>query len=839
MDIGTLTGHIALEDQLTGKLSSIVFQVKKFAEDFDGALGGVAIGVGVVAAAVVGLAASIAGLGVKGSTILGVEDAFNRLAEAAGSTGEALIGGLDRGLKGTVDSMEQMQAVSRAMTAGVKLTADEMELLGSAARAIGKATGTDAAQGLERLSTALATGQTRTLRMAGLVVDLSQAESKYAAAHGLVVTQLTVGQTLEAKRAAILEATRGYVDRLGDSEVSFKERLQQTTVAIGNWFDNLSKGVAKSEHVSRALDALQAAIERAFGGSSQDLLDWALKWVNRFADAVATYGPPVIQAFGWIYNRIKDIWKAVTDAWNIVPDWLKNIVRDAALTTAALYLTTRAVSTLASSITGLPSPSGSAGGWRTLGNDIGTMASAAVDLGRVLKEALPLAIATTVAKFTALRLAINSVGVGIAAAALWPAVILAAVAASYKLGEAGYQGWKLWQESTERAASATRQLAHDQANLERLNTAMGASFKDVNEAAAAYRTSLENLPPPTQILTAAEEAAAEAAKYHAEQVDKLYQTIAGAAATIDVTSEAFNRLTLSQKNTLEAQALLIPMLDAHIARGIALTATEKAYYETVITSRLNLEAQNLTMLATQGITLERIQSMKAMGMAETEIAQALGTTVIALKEYSSNLIQLKTLTEQLGDQRLKMTGTATDAAVAGYQKEYQVAVDALDKTSIYYAQTMSKLAALRDERTAAEGSSWAQLAAGSQEALRQMADAAQRDYERMLYSGLHFTREALDVQREKVRQLQWEAHHLGQTYESAMTQATNATNRQTDALNKMNQAAKRASGWTDAAGNPISSITFTLNPGDPGYQAPSSDSSQPTPTTPTTPNVSP
>ena len=139
MNIGTLTGQIELQDQLTSKLTSIVINIRKSAERIDGALGAIAIGAGAVTAAVLGAVGSVVALGAKGSTILGVEQAFDRLAESVGATGEALIGGLNKGLRTTVDSMTLMQTVNRALSAGVKLTEVDMEKMGSAARALGKA----------------------------------------------------------------------------------------------------------------------------------------------------------------------------------------------------------------------------------------------------------------------------------------------------------------------------------------------------------------------------------------------------------------------------------------------------------------------------------------------------------------------------------------------------------------------------------------------------------------------------------------------------------------------------------------------------------------------------
>src|SRR5438105_10446631 len=164
MDIGSLTGQIAIEDQLSGQLTSIAARVKQFAEGFDGALGELAVGAGGLGAAIAGVAISVVELGEQGSKIIGVTNAFNTLAEKAGTTGEVLRGSLSAGLKGTVSDMVLMQSTSKLLGSGMKLTGDQAMLMGEAARALGKATGTDAVSGLEMMSSALVTGRVRGLQ---------------------------------------------------------------------------------------------------------------------------------------------------------------------------------------------------------------------------------------------------------------------------------------------------------------------------------------------------------------------------------------------------------------------------------------------------------------------------------------------------------------------------------------------------------------------------------------------------------------------------------------------------------------------------------------------------
>lgn len=327
-------------------------RVEQFATHFDGSMGAIAIGITTVVTAIVGMGSAIIGLGVKGSTINDVTTAFDRLAESAGTTGDALRGGLSAGVKGTIDDFDLMQSVSRLMSSGFKLNAKDALTMGEAARAMGKATGTDAAGGLATLSSALLTGRTRGLAMAGIVVDLKGAEEKFAKSIGVTASQLSAEGQLEAKRIGILEAVRTHVDRLGVSQLSFKEKFQQASVAIGDWFNRLEVAVAASPNVSRAWDAIGAALQKAFGGASQTLLDWTIRWVNRFADAVATYGPRIIQWVRDIVDWVKAVYAVVIAAWDRVPDWFKNIAKDAALAGGGVYVASKAFNVMGSDILG-------------------------------------------------------------------------------------------------------------------------------------------------------------------------------------------------------------------------------------------------------------------------------------------------------------------------------------------------------------------------------------------------------------------------------------------------------------------------------------------------------
>jgi len=391
LDIGTLTGAIELDDELSPVLTIVSSSLHKFADVVTDTLGVAGIAAAAFTTVVFALGGAIVALGEKGSTLTGVENAFDRLAESAGTTGDVLRGSLTEGVRGTVDDMVLMQSTTRLLGSGMKLTSDQAKLMGQVSRELGKATGTDAAGGLQILSGALTTGRVRSLQAQIGVIDLKGAEEELAKSLGVTRDQLNTQGKLHADRIAILKASEAWVNKVGVSELSFKERIQQTTVAMQQWGDNLAKSVASSPHVLAAYDAIKAAIEKTFGGDSQRLLDSLVDGINRFADAVTKFGPSFVSTIGTVKNALVSVWEwlsnlndrfhitdtivagvktawtvlqkafllvrdavnAVIGAWESMPGWLQELTIGSLKLGAGLAVTAMAINATAAPIASL------------------------------------------------------------------------------------------------------------------------------------------------------------------------------------------------------------------------------------------------------------------------------------------------------------------------------------------------------------------------------------------------------------------------------------------------------------------------------------------------------
>lgn len=90
MDIGTLTGTIAIQDQFSSVFDLAITKVEHYADSFDGMVGATAIGAGVAITAIGGIVAAVTALAVEGSAVNDVTSGFERLSGGAENATEVI-----------------------------------------------------------------------------------------------------------------------------------------------------------------------------------------------------------------------------------------------------------------------------------------------------------------------------------------------------------------------------------------------------------------------------------------------------------------------------------------------------------------------------------------------------------------------------------------------------------------------------------------------------------------------------------------------------------------------------------------------------------------------------
>lgn len=275
---------------------------KKHKESFKASAEFLAIFSGAVATAV----ATVVAMGMHGSEVDDLTNAFAHLTQEAGNFNEVL-GTLRESTDGVISDMTLMRTVNFGFSQGLRLTADQMKLTGEAARVLANSTGGDAATAFEQLVRSMAIGQERLLRQVGLQIDASRAVDQYAASIGKSTDRLTENERRIAVRNAILEAMQRRVDSNGRAEVSFADKIKQSTVEMANFWDQLSKAVAKSPVLLAGMDGIKQGLINAFGGDQQKAIREITKLIGAFAIGLIGVAPIVVESIRYIVNAFSGL----------------------------------------------------------------------------------------------------------------------------------------------------------------------------------------------------------------------------------------------------------------------------------------------------------------------------------------------------------------------------------------------------------------------------------------------------------------------------------------------------------------------------------------------------
>lgn len=772
MDIGDLTGRIAIEDQFSSVLDMVVRRVESFADDFEGALGGIAVGVGVAVTAITAMTAAVTALAVKGSDVNDVAGTFEHFAETAGGA-EATLDALRSGVQGTLDDMTLMKDANKLLSIGVKMTAEDFGLLSQASFVLQNRGLGDTKEMLDLVSQALVTGRTRTLAMKLGVVDAADAEQKYADRLGILKSQLTETQTAESKRIAIMDMLRGVVTEAGEQQLDYGEKIESAQASLTNWIEKLESIVATSPSVGKAIDTVTTSFSRI--SNSEAVLNAVVGAVNLFADAVTNILPKIVTlatALGTIaetaYN-FKEVTIALVAAyysWNAVMRVAEALVeRDIILreAQAAAY----AAET--------------------------TTAIALKNAHIAEAEVVATTSAVKIGALTTLRTAVQAVAVewglmndvvfeGVAATATTLGVIAGvtvAVAAAVAVVIAGYQAWKLWSENSERAAAATRQATIDSSNLAILNEKLGTSFTDINAASAEWIKRNKDAKPAIDEHSQAIAAAAAQAKAYKEAVQGVVDSVTIIGQQLNVERDAYQKLGDQILFTTEGQDKFIASMEKITESGRVLIASEQRRVDLILEGRIATTQFNESLLRHRGITLEVIESAKALGLTEAELALRWGVSTGALKAYETEMQTTKKLHRELADLQMELSGSVADKAISDHKREADDAILTLNVKSATYTKDVQDYRDAQSKKDELTIRSLGTSISGS----RQAADAALSDYNRMVASG-NFYREELDKQLAKYFELKDAATRHGQAAVGAETAATEATRKHNEELDK-------------------------------------------------------
>jgi hypothetical protein len=177
----------------------------------------------------------------EGQKVILVETAFKHMADSVGADAEAMISRLKASTKGVMDDTDLMRSATDMMLAGAK--PDQIEKLTEAMAKMAPYAGMTLPEGMQRLGTALETGNARAIRAVTGYIDLNYELEVYAQRLGKTADQLSdlarVQATAEILLGRIISKTKEVKDT---QELGINTFLRFET-AWKNMIEDMQKGV--------------------------------------------------------------------------------------------------------------------------------------------------------------------------------------------------------------------------------------------------------------------------------------------------------------------------------------------------------------------------------------------------------------------------------------------------------------------------------------------------------------------------------------------------------------------------------------------------------------------
>lgn len=159
---------------------------------------------------------------------------FDRLATAAGTSGDALLTAMRAASGGEISDLNLQLAANRANLLGVASSAEELGTLMEIARDRAQNMGITTTQAFDNLVTGLGRGSPLILDNLGLTVSVSEANQKYADSLGKTASKLTEAEQKQALINAVLEQGRASLAATGGAVESTAGQFERLDASMEN-----------------------------------------------------------------------------------------------------------------------------------------------------------------------------------------------------------------------------------------------------------------------------------------------------------------------------------------------------------------------------------------------------------------------------------------------------------------------------------------------------------------------------------------------------------------------------------------------------------------------------
>lgn len=166
--------------------------------------------------------------------------AFRNLAATYGESADHIIDKLREVSKATLDESEIIQLAGQAMMRGMK--PDDLYKLMEIARAASKITGESTRESFERIEEAASMQRARALKFLGIVIDVQEANERYATTIGKVAENLNDEETRQAYVNEVITQGTGIIDRMGKVQDTYSLKIAQwktQLIDIKDFFANV------------------------------------------------------------------------------------------------------------------------------------------------------------------------------------------------------------------------------------------------------------------------------------------------------------------------------------------------------------------------------------------------------------------------------------------------------------------------------------------------------------------------------------------------------------------------------------------------------------------------
>lgn len=287
----------AVEGETEKTASGFRSQAKAVDEWFgkhDAAFKNVAAGAAVVGGAVIAMGAGIYALGQRGSDVLNVTGAFQKLTTAAGLSYDLMLTEGRQATRGMISDYDLMLNANRLLGAQLPITESQFATMSRQAIALGRSVGKDAAESLDRLAMGLSKVEPELLDEINLKVDAVAANKAMAQSLGISTEALSSQQRQIAFVNAVMEQMATRTATMGDLTLTFADRVAIGKTQFKNMLDVIGQGVALSPSMNKALDLIGAGILDAFGTNKQQTLQKTIEWVDYFAQITVKTAQAVV-----------------------------------------------------------------------------------------------------------------------------------------------------------------------------------------------------------------------------------------------------------------------------------------------------------------------------------------------------------------------------------------------------------------------------------------------------------------------------------------------------------------------------------------------------------------